>query len=194
LSPRRSTIACQVVGGADAREHAVQHRQRGLARRHERAHLRQQHDQAGLADVGALARHVRPGDEQHPGGGGIEVGVVGNEFLARARGEERLHHRVPPGADLEQTVLLHQRTYPAVPAGDLRQGLQRVERRHGLGGRPDSRGLLQYRLADALEDLPFQCRRPLVGTEHLPLHVAEFGRGETLGIGQRLLPLVVRWR
>ena len=53
----------QLVGGADAREDAIRQADGGGFGGDEAAGMGQQHDQRDLADIGALARHVRPGDE-----------------------------------------------------------------------------------------------------------------------------------
>ena len=55
--------AAQVVLRADAREEAVDHADPRLARGHERAHLRQDHDVAGLPQVDGLPGHVRTGED-----------------------------------------------------------------------------------------------------------------------------------
>ena len=53
----------QVVARADAREDAVDDAERRRLGGHERADLREDHDQRGLAQVGRLAAHVRPGQQ-----------------------------------------------------------------------------------------------------------------------------------
>ena len=56
--------AREIVGGADAREDAIGDGQARLFGGNERADLRQQHDERGLAQVGGFAAHVGAGDEQ----------------------------------------------------------------------------------------------------------------------------------
>src|ERR1700682_3641297 len=55
--------AREIVTGPDAREDAIRDGQLGLPRGNERAHLRHEHDERGLAKVGGLAAHIWPGDE-----------------------------------------------------------------------------------------------------------------------------------
>ena len=57
--------ARQIVARPDAREDAVHQVNPRLHRRNERARVRQQHQQRHLADIRALARHVRPGNESN---------------------------------------------------------------------------------------------------------------------------------
>ena len=78
----RRTAAREIVGGADAREDAVDDREFCLPRGDEAAGLRHQRDQCGLAQVGGLAAHVRAGDQQKLLRLLIEVEIVGNEALA----------------------------------------------------------------------------------------------------------------
>src|SRR5439155_21817408 len=53
----------QLVAGADAREDAVNNADPRLAGRHEAADVNHQSQQRHLADVSALAGHIRPSDE-----------------------------------------------------------------------------------------------------------------------------------
>ncbi len=55
---------------------------RACSSRYERSHLRQQNDECGLPQVGGLAAHVRPGDEQDLVRGAVEVQTVGHKALA----------------------------------------------------------------------------------------------------------------
>ena len=64
LDHERALAAAQLVGRADAGEQAVDHADPRPLRRHEAADLGQHGDQGDLADVRALAGHVRPGDQQ----------------------------------------------------------------------------------------------------------------------------------
>ena len=75
--------AREIVGGADAREDAVDDAGVSPARAGtKQPDLRHQRDQRGLAQVGGLAAHVRAGDEQELLRLLIEVEIVGNEALA----------------------------------------------------------------------------------------------------------------
>jgi hypothetical protein len=65
LEHEGGAAAGQIVGGADARENAVERPQDRALRRHEAADVRENDDERGLAHVGALAAHVRAGDDEH---------------------------------------------------------------------------------------------------------------------------------
>ncbi len=56
--------AREIVASADARKDAVDDGQLGLARGNEAADLGHQDDERGLAQIGGLAAHVGPGNEQ----------------------------------------------------------------------------------------------------------------------------------
>ena len=64
LDHERRLPGVQLVARADAGEEAVGQADRRALGRHVAADLRQQRDQRDLADVGALAGHVRAGDER----------------------------------------------------------------------------------------------------------------------------------
>ena len=53
----------EIVRRADAREHAVNDADDGAFCRNKGAYLRHERYERGLAHVGALAGHVRPGDD-----------------------------------------------------------------------------------------------------------------------------------
>ncbi len=82
LDEKRGAAAREIVGGADAREDAVDERQARLRGGNEAADLRHEDDQRGLAKVGGLAAHVGAGDEQDVAGGIVEIEIVGDEALA----------------------------------------------------------------------------------------------------------------
>ena len=67
-------------------------RQPRLLGGNERAHLRQQHDQRGLAQIGGFAAHVGAGDQQDLVRGAVQVERVGHEALALLL-EQLLDHR-----------------------------------------------------------------------------------------------------
>ena len=83
LHHERRLPAGEVIGGADAREDAVEDRDLRLRRRHERARLREQDRRRDLPQVRRLAAHVRPGDDEDPFLR-REVAVVRDERLLSA--------------------------------------------------------------------------------------------------------------
>ncbi len=54
--------AGQLVARSDTGEDAIRNTDHGLASRHETADLSQKREQSDLADICALARHIRTGD------------------------------------------------------------------------------------------------------------------------------------
>ena len=102
--------AGQIVGGADARENAIQGPKDRAPRRHEAADVREDDDERGLAHVGALSAHVRARDDEHAARI-IEAQVVGNEGFAAGA----LDHRMAPAID-QQHRLLDQLRLRAVAA------------------------------------------------------------------------------
>ncbi len=181
----------EAIRGADAGEDAVHDADARGARGHEAPDLGEQHDQRDLAQVGALAGHVRAGEQQEPRPGVVELGVVRHERLALGL-KDALHHRVAPAADLEARLGVDLGPHPAIAARDLGQRLQRVELGGRVCGRADARPLAQRALAQLLEDLALERRRALARSDHAALHLAQLARREALRVGERLLALVVR--
>ena len=98
LHQKCRAAAREIVRRADAREDAVGDRQPRLLGGNERAHLRQQHDQRRLAQIGGLAAHVRAGDQQDLVRGAVQVQRVGHESLALLF-EEQFDHRMASAQD-----------------------------------------------------------------------------------------------
>ena len=125
---------------------------RARCRRHPGADLGQEHDQRGLPQPGALAAHVRPGDDRLPRSLAAEMAVVGDERLAA---EMRLDHRVAAGDDLQDVALVDVRRGPGVAGGHFRQGQQRVELGQGARRRPaDAARLGRDQRAEPRQRLP----------------------------------------
>ena len=78
--------AGEIVGGADAREQAIDNAELGAFRRHEAAHLGQNNDERVLAQERRLARHVRPGEQPDAPRACIrrrrKIAIVGDERIA----------------------------------------------------------------------------------------------------------------
>ena len=98
LDHERAPPGGDVVVGADAGEDAIDDADMRRLGRHEAADLGHQHDQRHLAQVGALAGHVRAG-QQHDPRVGPERGVVGHEL---ARRQAVLDDRVAAFDDLQR--------------------------------------------------------------------------------------------
>ena len=145
LDHESRAAARQIVARADAGEHAVDHAQPRRARRNERAHLRQNHDQRRLPQVGRLAAHVRPGQQQNVVRSRIQIKIVGHEALAASRHFLLLDHRMPAFDNFE--IAARHRTptklRPAVIAQrrDVRQRSQHIDFRQRQRSLPNSLGL-----------------------------------------------------
>ena len=116
LHEKRRLAARQVVLRADAREHAVDHADARRARGHPGAHLRQEHDVTGLAQIDGLPRHVRPGEDDDARVG-VERDIVGRDRLARAR----LEHRMAALDDLERVSGIDHGSHVPAHVRDLPQ-------------------------------------------------------------------------
>ena len=141
-----------------------------------------------LADVGALARHVRAGENDEAFGFEIEPHVVGNKFFV---GRELLEHRMPRFLKQEQTAVVHlgleiiaflRERAPAEQDVDFMQRargvLDRPQMRYGGGAEIEKKFVLE---------LP----RAFLCAEDFRFHLLQLGRHEALGIRQRLLARVV---
>ena len=152
--------AGEVVLGADAREDAVDDADAGRGRGHEGAHLGHEHEQRGLADVGALAGHVRAGDERDPALA-VEHGVVRDEALAASRA--CLDHGMARVAQLERPVLEDLGPHVVAAGGDLGEGGEHVELGEhgggGLQGRDAARHLVAQRLEESAARARVRARR-----------------------------------
>ena len=89
----------QVVGGPDSGEDPVHDGQLGLLSRNEGAHLGHDREERRLAEIGGLAPHVGPGDDEDLIGALIQIEVVGNEPAGGQLLGQTLDDRVPPPFD-----------------------------------------------------------------------------------------------
>ena len=104
-----------------------------LGGRHEAPHLGHDDDERDLADVGGLARHVGPGDDQKAVAAAVQVDVVGNEALGKGH---PLHHGVSAVADLDCVAVVDGGAAVVVLLGHLGKG--RPSRRDRPGPRRSS--------------------------------------------------------
>ena len=164
----------EIVRRADAREHAVDDADHRALRRDERAHLRHQHDQRGLAHVGALAGHVRAGDDGDAVGRGVQERVVRHEELVVPR---LLHDRVATLADVERAAQVDLGADILVARGDLGERTEHVQLRHGVSGALHARDLLRHHVAHLDEEIIFQLVDLLARVRERALQLFEL-RGE----------------
>ena len=157
--------------------------------RDEAADLGQDRDQGDLADVGALARHVRAGDQQDRAVVGAESSVVGDEVAVRHQGVE---HRMAAGLDLEDRLGDDLRPAVALPRGQL--GERRRGRRPGPARAPAwiSRGASAATRSRRVVNSSYSSSQARSSaSQDLVLELLELGRDVALGVLDRLLADVV---
>ena len=188
LDHERALPGGQVVGRADAREHAVDHADDGAFRRDERAHLRHEHDERSLAHVRRFTGHVRPGHDGDAVVRVVEERVVRDKEIVLLR---LLHDGVAPLADVEcarevdlgaDVVVFHRR---------LRQRAQRVEPGHGVRRRLHACDLARDELAHLIEERILQLRDALARGQERILEILELVRKIALARDQCLLADIV---
>ncbi len=122
--------ARQIVRGADAGENAIHGSQHRAAGRHVAADMGQNDDERGLAHVGALAAHIRAGDDQHAARV-IEAQVIGYEGLAAGA----LDHRMAPAVDQQHGLVDQFRLSTIQSGGALGKAVEHIDLRDGGRGR-----------------------------------------------------------
>ena len=145
LHHKGALAAGEVVGRAHTGEDAIDDADGSLARGDEAAHLRHQRDETHLADDGALAGHIRAGDEHDLRPVGVEAHIVGHEA---ARAELALDDRVAAVADFDPRAVVNLGPGVGFALGDFGERIQHVDAREGTGdlldlGRPASGAVAQ---------------------------------------------------
>ena len=179
LHHERRVSARDVVGGSDPREDAIDERNLGFARRHERADLRHDRQERRLAQVGGLAAHVRAGEDDELARGAVERDVVGNKRLAGRR-RASLDHRMSRVHDCHLVAVVHVRLDVVVDGCALSKSRQHVQGRERAGGRLDSRRFAGNRRPERLEDLQLALEDALVGAQDLFFVFLQRGSDEAL--------------
>ena len=177
----------QAVGGPDPREHPVAHRQARSLGGNERAHLRHDLKEAGLAQHRALAGHVGAGEDRDPALF-VQEQVVGDEVLA---GHHRLDHRVAAGGRVEGEAGGDLGARVASGLGDFGQRGRDVQLRQPTAGPLHSGNGADELLPQSTEERLLHLGDPFFGAEHLLLPLLELGGEEALGSGEGLLPYEV---
>ena len=179
----------EVVARADPREDTIADRDIRMARRHEGADARHQHDQRHLPHVGRLTGHVRSGDDGDPVRRIVEAGIIGHEHPIL---EQLLDHRMPPVLDIDASRLVDLRTTVVVARRDLRQRDQAVQQRHIVRGLLHALHILRDGIPHIAEKLVLELVQLLLRTEDLILQLLELLRRVALRARQGLLPDIVR--
>ncbi len=171
--------------------------------------MREQREQSHLANVSALARHIRPGDERDLGISG--KGILPVCFSWRTNGQDArattqhcvirhkafinqllLQHRMSSVANEQHAFVADLRTTVIVEArgfGKTRQHIQLCERGGGL---LNPSHLPEHFLAHALEQFVFQLHAAFFRPQNFSLHLLQLGRDVTFTIGDGLLANVMR--
>jgi len=110
-----------------------------LASGNERAHLRHQDDQCGLANIRGLATHVWASDEQELLPPGLEAKIVGNEVLAFLT-QQLFDHRMAPADDEEFPGGVEFGARIAAIGGQFCERGENVQLCDGRGGMAQARG------------------------------------------------------
>ena len=185
LHHERGLAARQVIRRAHAREDAVDNADLRAVRRDKAAHVRHQRDERHLPHVGALAGHVRAGDNQHAVFVFIHQRAVGHKQLVAV--QPRLHDRMSAVFDGNHTVRRDFRTDIVVAHGGNRQRQQRVERLEAHRRLLDARNLRRQEVADLDEESLLQADGLLLRAQNGFLDLVQLRRHVALAVGQRLL-------
>ena len=160
--------------------------------------MRHEHNQRHLPHVGALAGHVRAGDDEHAHILAVHRRIVGHERIAL---QHLLDDRMTAVDDLDRAVLGDFRTHVAVFVRHLRKRQKRVERLERLRRLLHTWNRFSQRLLQFGKQLRFQPDRPFRCAEDLLFHFLQFRRSIALAVGQRLTAhiakrheIVVRFR
>jgi hypothetical protein len=156
-------------------------------RGHERAHGGEQHDERHLAHEGALAAHVRAGDDEHLPVR-VEAAVIGDEAAAAELGQSGFDNRVTAAGDLDAGLARELRPPPFEGIGALGQRRERIEARErsGEGGQR-----LEVRLQEVEEPFEQQLlarQRSLLRRERLVLEGLQLRGDEAFRVLERLPP------
>ena len=142
-----------------------------------------QRDEGDLPHVGALAGHVRPGDDEHPLAVAVHVGVVGHKALVL---QGLLHHGMAAVEDVEGAVLGDGGPHVVVLHGGLGEGEQGVQLLQGCRRGLDVADFLRDAVAHLGEELALQPHALLLGADDALLDLLQLGGREALGVGQGL--------
>ena len=186
----RGAAARQIIGGADAREDAVKDAKFGPLGGNETAHLRHQRDQRRLAQIGGLAAHVRPRDDEDEVRRGIHVEVVRDEPAALLAADA-LDDGMAALDNDHLTVVGEFRATVVAVGGQLREASQDVEFGQGSRRLADAPCLGRDPAADLDKEFAFKRLAALVGVENLRFELLQLRRREPLGVHERLLALVI---
>lgn len=162
----------EVVASADAREDAVDNADGCGGGGDEAADLGHDDDDGDLAEVGGLAGHVWPGEDDDLGIGGGERGVVGDEGTG---GERAFDHGVAAVADLDGVAGVEGWADVVVLRRGLREGAGDIELGDGGRGGEDLGGGGGDLGADLADDRGLDLVHAVFCAEDLAFVLAQLG-------------------
>ena len=187
LGHERRAAPREIVGRADAGKHAIDDAEPQLARRHIRARLRQHSEQRDLAQICALARHVRAGDHHQARTGfsfRIEPRVVRRETLALTA-DAFFHHRMARAFGEQRGGFINLGTRGLGFFRPLGKASGNVKRGERFGGCADRRFSSGGASGELFEERQLARQRGFAGTGDLRVEFGKFRRREAdrTGIG-----------
>ena len=183
LDHEGTLAARQLVAGSDTREDAIGDADFGFLGRDKTADLRHQRDQRHLADVGALAGHVRAGDQQDRTIFVAAPRIIGDK---RAFRFDDIQHRMPSVHDVQHGAVHNLRAAIATLAGEFGQR-QPACRPEPIRPPWPATGVRRVdQVPQLTEQVVFQVLGFLVRRENLFFVLLQFGRDVTLRILERL--------
>ena len=183
--------AGEVVARADAGEDAVDRADQCFRRGHEAADVRQQHDQRVLAHVGALAAHVRTGDDQHAPRRATVVAVERQVVRLERLVAHRFHDRMPAAFDVQACVFDQLRLRPVEFARALGETGEHIEFAQCTSGALERFEIAIEFVEDAFIQQLFARERAVFRRQHLVFELFQLFGDVALGPGQCLPARVV---
>jgi len=178
----------EIIGGSDAAENAVGEADVGVLSRDVGTDLGHEGDEGDLANVGRFTGHVGAGEDLETGVYGIDEGVVWDELFID---ESLLQNGVAAVDNLEMTGLIQDGAGVLVKLCCFREADEDVERSEGVGGRLKGDEVVGDVGAEFDELVVFEGLGSVIGSEDFAFHFLQAGCDEALGVGHRLLALVV---
>ncbi len=134
LHHERRPPARHVIARANARIDAIHQPQPHPLRRHKAAALRHDHQQRRLAQIRALAAHVRPGDQQQRRLAGSRVARAQMQRVRHKSPralvlQPPLDHRMPARHELQHPARIHLRPHPSAQRRQMREAAQQIDAR-----------------------------------------------------------------
>ena len=171
LHHERRASSRNVVAGPDARINPVDEAKAQTLGRHKAAHLGKKNEHRRLAQISALAAHVRPGNEQQTRAiaGAIQINVVGNEPSFARLLHPLLDYRMARGHRLDHWGLVYD--WPHIPPsrGQVGKVGQQIRLRHSRRRPLDSPRCLQYCSPQLDKNPLLNLDAPLMRRENLAL-------------------------